>query len=73
MKLTREDRLAALLKLKDIIDSGYAGVLPNGHIVDRRDYPAAIPIPANGMLNTPAPKPINAEAERRAEESGGQH
>lgn len=48
---------AALLKSLDAIKAGYGGVMPNGNIVDRREIPSAIPIPANSLMGTPEPKP----------------
>lgn len=56
--VTQEQKLAALLETKEVMESGYAGVLSNGNIVDRRDFPEATPIQANRMFNTPAPKPL---------------
>ncbi len=41
-----------------INESGYAGCLPNGNIVDRRIYPEAIPIQANGMFGVVEPKKL---------------
>lgn len=43
----------------DIIKSGYAGILPNGNIVDRRQHPEAIPCQENSLFNTPKPKDIS--------------
>ena len=51
-------RIALLNKTMEVIKSGFAGVLSNGNIVDRREYPDAMPIPANPMFNTPEPKQI---------------
>lgn len=48
----------ALARTKVIIESGYAGVMPNGNIVDRREYSKAVPIPENPLFNTPKPKRI---------------
>jgi hypothetical protein len=52
------ERLREFNKIKSIIESGYAGVLGNGNIVDRREHPTAIPIPKNSMFNTPEPKDV---------------
>jgi hypothetical protein len=41
-----------------IIEGGFGGCLPDGEIVDRREHPNAIPLPANPPLNTPDPKPV---------------
>lgn len=45
-------------KTLKVIKSGYAGVMPNGNIVDRREYPEAVPIPENPLFNTPKPKDV---------------
>ncbi len=57
-KEEKDKRIKALLETMEVIKSGYAGVLSNGNIVDRREYPKAIPIPENPLFNTPTPKPI---------------
>ena len=36
--------------------SGFAGVLPDGRIVDRRYYPEATPIQKNSIFGTSKPK-----------------
>ena len=46
----------ALIKIQEVVKSGYGGVLPNGNIVDRRKFPAAIPIVKNSVLVVPKPK-----------------
>ena len=48
-----------LLKILEINKSGYAGILSNGNIVDRREHPEAIPVQENRLLNIPKPKPLN--------------
>lgn len=50
----REDLIEAM----EINDSGYAGVMPNGNIVDRRKHPEAVPVPENKMLGIPPAKPL---------------
>ena len=45
----------------DVIASGYAGVLPNGNIVDRREFPDALPVQKNEMFNVPKPKKVEKE------------
>lgn len=47
-----------LLQMIDLIKSGYAGVLPNGSIVDRRIHNDAIPIAKNSMFRTPEPRKV---------------
>jgi hypothetical protein len=51
-----QPRVDALLKIQEIVKSGFAGVLPNGNIVDRREFPTAIPIQRNSLLGVPEPK-----------------
>jgi hypothetical protein len=46
------------MKGLEVIKSGYAGVLPNGNIVDRREHPKAIAIPANPLFGTPKPQEV---------------
>jgi len=50
------EHLAHIRKTREIILSGFAGVLSNGNIVDRRERPDAIPIPENKMFGNPKPK-----------------
>lgn len=38
------------------VREGFAGVLPNGEIVDRREFPKAIPMQKNALLGVPEPK-----------------
>jgi hypothetical protein len=51
------DHLMDLVKLSK---EGYAGILPNGNIVDRREHPEAYVIPKNSMFGIPEPKDITA-------------
>lgn len=55
----KQERIKLLLETMDIIKSGYAGILPNGNIVDRRQHPEAIPCQENSLFNTPKPKDIS--------------
>ncbi len=50
----RED----LIKIHDINQSGYAGVNRDGQIVDRREFPDAVPVMKNSLLNIPAAKKL---------------
>lgn len=50
----RED----LIEIYEINQSGYAGILSNGNIVDRRKYPTAIPVQKNSLLGIPEPKEL---------------
>lgn len=52
------ERCEHLILTTYIIESGYAGVLSDGKIVDRRIYPKAIPVQENSLMGTPAPKPL---------------
>jgi hypothetical protein len=59
----REDQLRQMGRpdLADIMKAnreGYAGILPNGNIVDRRIHPNAMPIPENKMMNIPKPNKV---------------
>jgi hypothetical protein len=49
---------AALLKIKEITAAGWAGVMPNGNLVDRREFPEAIPVPTNTLLGVPKPNGV---------------
>lgn len=49
------------LEILDINESGYAGVLSNGNIVSRLQYPEAIPIPENSLLGIPDPKRLKKD------------
>lgn len=53
-----DEHVAQLLKGIEISQSGWGGMLPGGQIVDRREYPEAIPIVKNSMFGVPEP---NAE------------
>ncbi len=53
----RED----LIEIHEINESGYAGVLPNGMIVDRRKQPEAIPVQKNSLLGIPEPKDLEEQ------------
>lgn len=65
MKLNRE----AIIKLQEtnrydliviyyINESGYAGLMPNGSIVDRRFFPEATPIKENPLFGIEQQKPL---------------
>ena len=60
-KKSDEERKEALLKILEINKSGYAGILPNGNIVDRREHPTAIPVQKNSLFNVPEPKKLPNE------------
>lgn len=46
------------LWLELLIASGWAGILPNGRIVDRRYYPESMPIKENKVLGIAKPKEV---------------
>lgn len=45
-----------LLAFLEVNKAGYAGVMPGGTLVDRREHPEAIPVPENSMMNVAAPR-----------------
>lgn len=47
-----------LIRMLEVIESGYAGVSRNGMIVDRRNEPSALPVQKNVLMNVPEPKPV---------------
>lgn len=55
-KKLREAGRGDLIEIFEINKSGYAGILSNGNIVDRRKYPKAIPVQENRLLGIPKPK-----------------
>lgn len=50
----RED----LIEIHEINQSGYAGINSNGHIVDRRKFPNAVPVQENSLLGIPPVKKL---------------
>jgi len=54
----KQERIKSLMQIMEVIKSGYAGIMPNGNIVDRREFPKAVPIAKNSMFNTPEPKKL---------------
>jgi hypothetical protein len=46
-------------RMFEVIKSGYGGVLASGTLVDRREYPQAIPIAENTLLCAPKPKDVD--------------
>lgn len=53
-----ENHIKELYETVDLIKSGYAGILSNGNIVDRRKFPEAYVIHENPLFGTPKPKEI---------------
>ena len=54
-----EERLKELMKIVELNKTGYAGILPNGNIVDRREFLDAIPVQENPIFGVVKPKEIN--------------
>lgn len=54
----KEKKKEELLKIVELNKSGYAGCLPNGNIVDRREFPNAIPIQKNSLFGVVEPKEL---------------
>lgn len=52
------ERVKILMAGIELTKSGYAGVMPNGNIVDRREFPEAVAIQENKLFGTPKPKDI---------------
>jgi len=52
------DKLKELHKILKLNKTGYAGVMPNGNIVDRREHPDAMPVQKNRLLGIPTPKKL---------------
>jgi hypothetical protein len=61
-KLTEEEKkkifLEHIKKHEELKASGYMGMLPNGNIVDRREFPKAIAVQENSLFNIPKPKKL---------------
>jgi hypothetical protein len=60
-KVEKVEKLKRLLEIVELNETGYAGILPNGNIVDRRKFPTAIPIQENKMFRVAKPKPLEDE------------
>lgn len=52
------EHLLVLNQVLKITKAGYAGVMPSGTIVDRREFPNATPIPENSFMGIPKPKSV---------------
>ena len=50
-----------MVEIHEINESGYAGVLPNGNIVSRLEYPEAYPVQKSSAFGIPKPKKIKEE------------
>ena len=67
MTKEEKERIDRLMKNHEIIDKanreGFAGILPNGNLVDRRNTPQAHPIAKNSMFNVAQPRCIKCQKE----------
>lgn len=68
MNLTRESILKLqaakrydLILIGYINESGYAGCMPTGEIVDMRFFPEAYPVAENSLFGIPKPKKLPNE------------
>lgn len=53
---------AHVRKIEKARVEGYLGILqPKGELVDRREYPDAMPVPANSYMGIPEPKEVNQD------------
>lgn len=52
----REKVRVLLTFMQDVTEKGYSGMARGGMLVDRREHPDAIPVPANTMMGIPRPK-----------------
>lgn len=57
--MTKEEAENKAVWLKELNASGYAGILPTGQLVDRREHPKAIPVQANSMFGVVKPKKLS--------------
>ena len=56
--MDEKEKLKKLLEIVELNKTGYAGILPNGNIVDRKKFPNAIPVQENKMFGVAKPKDI---------------
>jgi hypothetical protein len=54
----KREKLATLLKIRAIYLSGFGGLLKNGSIVDRREFPQAMPIGEYAKFGIPKSQKI---------------
>lgn len=52
-----------LVDIWDFQQEGYAGILPNGNIVDRRKHPKAVSVQKNILFGVPSPKELPKQKE----------
>lgn len=53
----RED----LIRITEANEAGYAGCMPNGNLVDRREHPEGYEVPANRLFEIAPPKKVGSE------------
>ncbi len=56
--MTKEEAEEKGKWLSELNASGYAGILSTGELVDRREYPNAIPVQENSMFGVVKPKSL---------------
>jgi sulfur carrier protein ThiS len=56
--MDEKEKLKKLLEIVELNKTGYAGILPNGNIVDRKKFPNAIPVQENKMFGVIKPKKL---------------
>jgi hypothetical protein len=61
---TIEEKKIEFERIHALVKEGYAGTLPGGRIVDRREHPEALPMQKNALLGVPEPKHVHAFAGR---------
>jgi hypothetical protein len=54
----KREKLAVLLKIRSIYLSGFGGLLKNGRIVHRREFPQAMPINEYAKFGIPKSQKI---------------
>jgi hypothetical protein len=47
--------------ITNVVQQGFAGILPSGDVVDRRECPGAIPVPAHRGLGIPEPQSVEVK------------
>lgn len=57
-------RLMHIRRLQEVKREGFAGVMSDGRIVDRRKHPEAIPMQENSLLGIPAPRELPNNSDR---------
>lgn len=55
------DLMQAFEKIQKANKEGYAGILPNGLLVDRRECPEGYPVAKNSMFGISEPRCIKCE------------